>query len=106
MTVVVDERHEFKIKVLAIDRGCVASSLGACDGELRAHHVIYQKHLRREGLDHLLWDPCNGAALCEHHHRRHHAGYQPIPRRLLPTRCIMFANDYGLGVLLDRFYDA
>lgn len=95
---------DFKIKVLAIDRGCIAASLGHCNGDVQAHHVIYQKHLIRAGLEDLLWDPMNGAAVCYHHHRRHHGGHEPIPKALLPTRCILFAEEHGLDYLIDRFY--
>lgn len=97
-------RFDFKVKVLAIDRGCIAASLGLCDGDVQAHHVIYQKHLIREGLIEFLWDPMNGAALCYHHHRRHHGGIEPIPKALLPTRCLLFAEQHDLCYLIDRFY--
>lgn len=105
-------RYQFKVTVLALDRGCIcglgiaglASLSQPCEGELRAHHVVYQKHLRGAGLDAVLWDPANGAAVCERHHRRHHAGYEPIPQGLLPQRCLDFAVEHDLDRLLDRFY--
>jgi hypothetical protein len=98
-------RLDFKVKVLAIDRGiCVNAAGSPCSGDVQAHHVIYQKHLVRAGLDLLLWDPTNGVAVCEAHHRRHHAGREPIPKYVLPTRCRDFAHEHGLDYLLDRFY--
>lgn len=103
-TLMTEASFDFKIKVLAIDRGCIAASMSLCEGVVQAHHVIYQKHLKGAGLEDLLWDPMNGAALCYRHHRRHHGGFEPIPKALLPTRCLLFAEEHGLDYLIDRFY--
>lgn len=96
---------DFRVAVLATDGVCVAAREGSeCEGDLQAHHVVTQQQLRRHGLDELLWDPDNGAAVCERHHRRHHSGREPIWRDYLPTRCLAFAERVGLVWLIDRYY--
>jgi hypothetical protein len=100
-----ERRADWRYAVIALDQRCIAASPESpCDGDLQAHHVIYQKHLRNEGLDGLAWDPCMGAAVCERHHRRHHAGYEPIPVNRLPGRCIQVIEEFDLVLYLERFY--
>ena len=99
-----EARHEFKILVLALDRGCIAEADSPCEGDVQAHHVITQQQLRSEDLEDLLWDPANGAAVCERHHRRHHNRRESIFRDRLPARCVKFAVEFDLDQYLDRYY--
>lgn len=102
-----DERLDFRVAVLALDAGvCIAAGKFGeeCEGELHAHHVITQQQLRQHGLYELLWDPANGAAVCETHHRRHHNRRQPILQALLPMRCILFAARNDLTWMIERYY--
>lgn len=71
-----------------------------------AHHVLAQRHLKREGLSTLLWDSDNGMALCEYHHWRHEKAIQRVPRWILPAASIAFAERLGLGHHIDREYPA
>ncbi len=88
-----------------MDRGCVAATpMSECEGDVQAHHVITQQQLRKLGLDVLLWDPANGAAVCERHHRRHHNRREPIAKLSLPKRCRDFCVRHGLTDVLDRYY--
>lgn len=93
---------------MVVDRGCEVCPKRheVCEGALQAHHVIFQKHLRDRGLDHLLWVIENGLCCCYKAHRRHHNRSQPIEREILRPENIAFANAHGLADLLDRFYPA
>jgi hypothetical protein len=75
-----------------------------CLGPLQAHHVITQQQLRKRGLIHLRWDVRNGMALCERAHSRHTTAVERIPYSLLSPENIAFAEENGLGWLLDRYY--
>lgn len=98
-------RLAFKAKVLALDTACVVHPFQTdCEGVLEAHHVITQQQLRKAGRLDLLWDPRNGATVCELAHRRHTRAIQRIPLRLLPDRCVRFAAEYGFSRLLNRYY--
>lgn len=106
-----DEREDFKVAVLAMDQGCIASrpptvgeTFSPCDGEVQAHHVITQQQLRKAGLDQYLWTPQNGASLCYRHHRRHHNRVEPVTIAMLPQRCRDFAAKHFLTPLLERYY--
>jgi hypothetical protein len=100
-----EARLDFKIAVLATDRRCIVHADPAeCDGDFQAHHVVTQQQLRKAGSLHLLWDPANGATVCEKAHRRHTLALQRIPYEKLPRRCIDFAMKHGFGDLLDRYY--
>lgn len=99
-----DERYEFKIKVIALDQGCIMAGFGECEGELHAHHVVTQQQLRKAGLDDRLWDPANGAATCDRHHRRHHNRREPIRESALPLRCLVFAANLDMERFIDRYY--
>ena len=107
MSVGVDEKLEFRVAVLAADGGCIAAGKfgDECEGEVQAHHVITQQQLRHYGLDELLWDPANGAAVCELHHRRHHNRRQPLLLEFLPARCLVFAAKQELGWIIERYYE-
>lgn len=96
---------DFRVAVLATDRGCIVhDDPSECEGRLEVHHVITQQQLRRARRFDLLWDPDNGATVCETAHRRHTRGLQRIPFSRLPQRCIDFARDNGFLVILDRYY--
>ncbi len=97
--------ERFKRTVLALDRGCVAETLGGCEGPpFHAHHVIPQAKLRAADLADCLWLPQAGCCLCERHHRRLHNRTEPVPLRLIPARCVRFAEAHGFGDFLARFY--
>jgi len=100
-----DEPLDFRVAVRAVDGRCLAHDDPAdCEGEIHAHHVVYQQTLRKLGLSELRWDPHNGMALCERAHRRHHSGHEKLRRDQLPQRCVDFAEQHGLAYVLDRFY--
>lgn len=107
MSATLDEKLEFRVAVLAADGGCIAAGKYGddCEGDVQAHHVITQQQLRQHGLDDLLWDPTNGAAVCATHHRRHHSRRQPIRTEFLPARCLVFAAKQGLGWIIERYYE-
>lgn len=100
-----EARIDFKIAVLATDRGCVVhEDESECEGDVHAHHVVTQQQLRQAGREDLLWDPRNGATVCELAHRRHHRAIQRIPYDRLPERCIAFAREYGFDDVLTTYY--
>lgn len=100
-----EERLDFKVAVLACDRGCrVHDDPSDCGGDVQAHHVVTQQQLREEGLEPLLWDPSNGMAVCDRAHDRHHSGHERIPRDRIPQRCLDFAARHDLSRYLDRYY--
>lgn len=68
------------------------------------HHVLAQRHLKREGLHGLLWDSDNGITLCAYHHHRHEKAIQRVPFRLLPGKAVLFATELGLLHHLEREY--
>lgn len=95
----------FRIVVLALDQRCIVHDDPAdCEGEIKAHHVITQQHLRKHGLAEFLWDPRDGTAVCEGAHRRHHSGRDRIEITRLPLRCVKFAQELGLDWYIDRYY--
>lgn len=63
-----------------------------------------QQQLRAAGLEDLLWDPANGATVCEKAHERHTKALERIPRARLPIRCVRFATVNGFRSVLDRYY--
>lgn len=101
-----EARLRFKTLVLALDAGCVFHDNPAdCEPPFQAHHVVTQQQLRAAGRDDLLWDPMNGATVCEKAHRRHTLAVERLPLACLPARCIEFAKKHGFEAVLDRFYD-
>lgn len=101
-----EEREHFKRAVLTLDNcECIVHEYPTdCEGDLQAHHVITQQQLRDAGRHDLLWDPADGATVCELAHRRHHSGSLRISRERLPRRAVRFAEMHGLTYLLERFY--
>lgn len=100
-----EERREFKLAVLALDGRClVHDDLGECSGPLQSHHVLTQQQLRKRGHADLLWSPANGMTCCERSHARHTKAVERIELARVPERCRAFAEDLGLGYLLDQFY--
>lgn len=71
---------------------------------LQGHHIIGKRHLKRERLTHLYWEPVNGLCLCEYHHGRHERAVQRVPRMLLPGEAIAWAVAFGFESVLDREY--
>lgn len=98
-------RLRFKTLVIACDGGCIVhGDSGDCEGVLQAHHVVTQQQLRQHGFAALLWDPNNGATVCEKAHERHTKALERIPRDRLPARCLRFAAQHGFESVLDRYY--
>lgn len=93
--------REFREQVVATGR---CAMRGPHDGPLQAHHVLTVQALRRYGLAEHVWDARNGLCLCELHHARHHRALERVPRALLPGAVFEFADEVGLGWLLDREY--
>lgn len=68
------------------------------------HHVVTRQQLRRRGLGHLVWDERNGLAVSHDVHRRHTLAVERIPRRCLRPENLEFADEHGLGYLVERYY--
>ena len=71
---------------------------------LQAHHVISQQLLRRLHLEHELWNPDNGLALDEDHHRRHELAVERVPRDRLRPENLAFAERLDLMWWLEKRY--
>lgn len=100
-----EARLAFRTIVLALDQRCIVHDDPAdCEGEIAAHHVVTQQHLRKQGHAALLWDPRDGTAVCEAAHRHHHSGRARIEIARLPLRCVKFAQELGLDWYIDRYY--
>lgn len=96
------ETHAWKRRVIARDAACVLWH--ACEGELQAHHVVTQQHLRKRGLSRHAWDRRLGVTVCELGHRRHHSARERIPLDALPTEVREFVCDLVGPDYLERFY--
>ena len=92
---------DWKRSVIDRDAGCVVHH--DCEGELQAHHVVTQQHLRKRHLD-CAWDRRIGVTVCERAHRRHHSAHERIPYDSLPTEVVGFVTDLGLDWYLERYY--
>lgn len=90
--------------VLMRDKGCVLEGHGRCEPPYEAHHILTQQQLRKRGLSDFAWDVRNGLGLCNRHHRRHTRAVERVPYSVLPERAFVFAEEMGLGWLLDRYY--
>lgn len=66
--------------------GCAIS--GCRERDFDSHHVLYEQHLRREGLP--RWDPRNCLRLCRRHHELHHKAAQRIPRSALRAENVAY----------------
>jgi hypothetical protein len=74
--------------------------IGCRTREFQAHHVIYEQHLKDNGLP--RWDTQNALRLCPLHHGRHHKRYVDRNGKsfVLETRVLTDANiDYAFAVL-------
>lgn len=104
-----DERQDFdpklawKRSVLDRDATCLLWH-DDCEGDLQAHHVVTQQHLRKHGLTRYAWDRRIGMTVCELGHRRHHASVQRIPFDVIPLEVVRFVNEIGLGWYFERHY--
>lgn len=72
--------------------------------KLEAHHLLPKRDLKRQHHADKLWDERNGMCLCELHHARHERYVHRVPRSLLPAAAFEFADEVGLGWLLDAEY--
>jgi len=68
------------------------------------HHALPKGSLLRHGLSEYVMDKRNRVALCRFHHEQHHSRTVPLRRDLLPESVFEFAEETGLGWLLDRIY--
>lgn len=77
---------------------------------LTGHHVIERAKLRdaarRLGRpeEEVVWDPRNGLPVLWSRHERHTSRIEPIPRSALLPENVEFAEEIGLGWLLERIY--
>ena len=92
----------WKRAVIDRDAGCVSHH--SCEGELQAHHVVTQQHLRKRHLSEHAWDRRIGVTLCELAHRRHHSARERISYDSLPEEVVGFVTDLGLDWYLERYY--
>ncbi len=82
--------------------------------ELDGHHIITKGLLKREFCgaisdsttamtsEYRLWDPRNGVPVRRRHHDMLTSGQLKIPRALIPEQTVEFAEELGLGWVLDR----
>lgn len=89
-----------------VDRDVTCVLWHECEGDLHAHHVVTQQHLRKRGLSRHAWDRRIGLTVCERGHRRHHSALERIPVDVLPAEVVGFVTDLGLGWYLERYYQA
>jgi hypothetical protein len=72
---------------------------------LQAHHALSRQRLRRNGLEHLFWDPRNAVPACEDPcHRWHTTAKARIQLAALPPEALEFAEEVGLLHALEREY--
>lgn len=73
-----------------------------------AHHLLPRqqlvRHLPAEVAAVAVMDPRGGMPLCRDCHGAHHARSQPIPRAWLSDDAQDFADEHGLGWLLEKTY--
>lgn len=93
---------EWKRAVLSRDAACVVYH--SCDGDLQAHHVVTQQHLRKRGLGDWAWDRRIGVTVCELAHRRHHSARERISVDCLPSEVVGLVHALGLDWYLERYY--
>lgn len=122
VTASAETRADWRRRTVAAGcRVCQRCSGPPEDLVVRAHHVVRQQLVRRRVaelahtetltaaesaalLERWLWDVRNGLGVCEGAHRRHHSRRAPIGRWLLPAAVFEFADELGLGYVLDREY--
>lgn len=92
----------WKRSVLDRDAGCVVYH--DCEGDLQAHHVVTQQHLRKRGLGDWAWDRRIGVTVCELAHRRHHSARERISFEVLPTEVVKLVTDLVGPDYLARYY--
>lgn len=67
------------------------------------HHILYRQWFRRE-LHGDMNDPRNTLPLCAACHARHHSAFRRLPRRLLSSEALQFANEVGGMSRIERTY--
>lgn len=97
-----DPKLAWKRAVLDRDAACVVHH--ECEGELQAHHVVTQQHLRKRGLGEWAWDRRIGVTVCELAHCRHHSARERIHVDVLPAEVVKYVESLGLGWYLERYY--
>lgn len=98
------ETLRWKRRVLDRDATCILYH--ECEGDLQAHHVVTQQHLRKRQLSRHAWDRRIGVIVCERGHRRHHSARERIPVDCLPSEVVAFVTELGLDWYLERFYES
>lgn len=73
--------------------------------DLEVHHIVPKRILKREGYADRLWDDRNALVLCRRCHERHELAVRRVPFDLLPPQVHDFAEELGLGWVLERYYD-
>lgn len=97
--------ESWKLAVLDRDQGCcVHASPHLCEPPFVAHHVLYQQHIRNDGVTAILWDTAVGMGVCELAHRQHHSRVRPIFRDEIPADVAEFLERLGYGWYLDSKY--
>lgn len=80
---------------------CARAGAGGCAGQLDAHHVIPKaaikahartKHWSSSVTRAVVWNPENGLCLCRRHHDLHERAIDRVPRDLIPSTAIAFAQ--------------
>lgn len=97
-----DPKWAFKRDVLDRDAACIVPH--SCQGDLQAHHVVTQQHLRKRGLGGWAWDRRMGVTVCELAHRRHHSARERIPFDCLPNEVVGFVTKLVGQDYLERYY--
>lgn len=80
---------------------------------IEGHHVIAKQEIKRvarsgrwefDREQDALWDVRNGIPLCDRCHQRHETAFKRVPRHLIPPAAVAFADELGVGYLIDRYY--
>ena len=88
-----------------VDDGAAAGAAVTTITHLQAHHALSRQRLRRNGLEHLFWDPRNAVPACENPcHPWHTTAKARIKMSALPAEALEFAGECGLLHALEREY--
>lgn len=82
---------------------------------IEAHHVIAKQEIKRvartgrwewDREQEAIWDNRNGIPVCSECHMRHESAYKRISRGNVPPSAVEFADELGVGYLIERYYPA
>ena len=80
---------------------------------IEAHHVIAKQTIKRmarsekwdwDREQETIWDFRNGIPVCVDCHQRHETAYRRISQSNVPPEAVEFADELGVGYLIERYY--